>query len=389
MNKVNSPLSNILVVDDTPANLKVLTSMLTDRGYQARPAINGQVALTAVQEVPPDLIMLDISMPGIDGYEVCKRLKEDKNPQIREIPIIFISARGEVGDKVKAFKVGGVDYITKPFRMEEVLARVETHLALRKLQKQLQNSNQELIKTNNELQARNEELDAFAHTVAHDLKGPMSQMVGFADILFYDFEDLSPEESRRYLTVIMNSGKKITNIIDELLLLSSVRKMSEIELNPINIATILDQVYQRLDYLITEYKAEIKLPDVKTWPVILSYEPWIEEVWVNYVSNAIKYGGNPPVVNFGFDTKIISENLNPGSYYRFWVQDNGPGLTKEEQSRLFTPYTRLNQISAKGHGLGLSIVQRIVRKLGGNIGVESEIGRGSRFYFILPLQKME
>ncbi|TEU16795.1 MAG: response regulator [Anaerolineales bacterium] len=127
---------NILIVDDTPANLKVLTSMLTAQGYQVRPAINGQLALKAIQEAAPDLILLDIVMPEIDGYEVCQRLKADE--QTRDIPVIFISARGETEDKVKAFAVGGVDYITKPFQGEEVLARINAHLTIRNLQKSLQ-----------------------------------------------------------------------------------------------------------------------------------------------------------------------------------------------------------------------------------------------------------
>jgi sigma-B regulation protein RsbU (phosphoserine phosphatase) len=130
---------NILVVDDTPANLRLLSGMLADQGYKVRPVINGQMALTAAQAAPPDLILLDINMPEMNGYEVCERLKTDA--QTRDIPIIFISALDAIEDKVKAFNVGGLDYVTKPFQFEEVLARVETHLALRRLQRQLQDAN--------------------------------------------------------------------------------------------------------------------------------------------------------------------------------------------------------------------------------------------------------
>ncbi len=136
MSQPNTHQSNILIVDDTPENLTVLTQMLIQQGHIIRPAINGQVALKAIQKDPPDLILLDIMMPGMDGYEVCKRLKADE--RTRDIPIIFISALDEVFDKVKAFALGGVDYITKPFQVQEVLARVETHLALRNLNKELQ-----------------------------------------------------------------------------------------------------------------------------------------------------------------------------------------------------------------------------------------------------------
>lgn len=136
--------ANILVVDDTPANLRLLSGMLADKGYKVRPVINGQMALTAAQAAPPDLILLDINMPEMNGYEVCERLKADA--KTREIPIIFISALDAIEDKVKAFNVGGLDYVTKPFQFEEVLARVETHLALRKLQRQLQDANKRFEK---------------------------------------------------------------------------------------------------------------------------------------------------------------------------------------------------------------------------------------------------
>jgi sigma-B regulation protein RsbU (phosphoserine phosphatase) len=133
------PKGNLLIVDDKPANLRLLASMLVEQGYKVRSAINGSLALTATRAAPPDMILLDINMPEMNGYEVCERLKADEDTH--DIPIIFISALDEIQDKVKAFTVGGVDYITKPFQLEEVLARVETHLALRRLQKQLQDAN--------------------------------------------------------------------------------------------------------------------------------------------------------------------------------------------------------------------------------------------------------
>jgi len=134
-----TPKGDILVIDDTPANLRLLSGMLAEQGYKVRSVINGQMALTATQAAPPDLILLDINMPEMNGYEVCERLKADE--RTRDIPIIFISALDATEDKIKAFTVGGLDYITKPFQFEEVLARVETHLSLRQLQKQLLGAN--------------------------------------------------------------------------------------------------------------------------------------------------------------------------------------------------------------------------------------------------------
>ena len=352
------PKGNILIVDDVPANLKVLTSMLTEQGYQVRPAINGQVALTAVRETPPDLILLDIVMPGMDGYEVCERLKADE--QTRDIPIIFISALDATGDKVNAFTAGGVDYVPKPFQVEEVLARINTHLTLRNLQRSLQ----EQIA----------ELDAFAHTVAHDLKNPLTAIIGYSDLLSNHVSELEPEKLETVGHSVHQAAYRAVNIIEELLLLAGVRKRN-VELMPLDMACVVGQAQERLKLMIAKYQGEITLPE--TWPVSLGYAPWIEEVWTNYLSNGLKYGGQPPRLKLGATPQ-------PDGMIRFWVRDNGPGLTPEAQATLFTEFTRLDQVRTEGHGLGLSIVRRIMDKLGGQVGVESEIGQGSVFYFALP-----
>jgi signal transduction histidine kinase len=175
----------------------------------------------------------------------------------------------------------------------------------------------------------------------------------------------------------MWNGYKMTNIIDELLLLSSVRK-EEVEPEPVEMADIVDEVQSRLAYMIRDSEVEFVVPEPEAWPTALGYGPWIEEVWTNYVSNAIKYGGQPPRVELGAS--------DHDDMVQFWVKDNGEGLTPQEQENLFIPFTRLNQVSTEGHGLGLSIVQRIVKKLGGRVGVESEgiPGQGCIFSFYLP-----
>ncbi|OQY18797.1 MAG: hypothetical protein B6I35_12515 [Anaerolineaceae bacterium 4572_32.2] len=228
-----------------------------------------------------------------------------------------------------------------------------------------------------ELETRNEELDAFAHTVAHDLKGPLGAMRGFVQVLEDGYATLSGDDMRDYLHMIAEGGNKMSDIIDELLLLSSVRKVEDIEVCPLDMGSIVDKVRRRLTCMIEEYQAEIVLPE--SWPLALGYEPWIEEAWVNYLSNAIKYSGRPPRIELG------AASPPQAGMVRFWVRDNGPGLTPDEQMRMFTPFTRLDHVRAKGHGLGLSIVRRIVEKLGGQVGVESQEGQGSTFTFTLPL----
>ncbi len=371
--------ANILIVDDTLPNLRLLATMLTDQGYKVRGVSSGPAALKAAHLSPPDLILLDIMMPSMDGYEVCRHLKKDE--RTCDIPIIFISALDEAMDKVRAFSSGGVDYITKPFQLEEVLARVRTHLTLWQLQQQLQHTNAQLLEANETLKIRNEELDAFAHTVAHDLNNPVTSILGYSELL--GKEDLSQENSARFLGIISKTAYKMRSIIRELLLLAGVRK-AEILPESLDMAEIVAAAQQRLDRMIKEYQAQIDLPP--DWPVAVGYAPWIEEVWVNYLSNAMKYGGQPPHLQLGA-TPPPSKGEAKGGLVQFWVQDNGSGLTPEEQAELFVPFTRLTQLQVEGHGLGLSIVQRIVEKLGGQVGVESTVGQGSKFSFAMPAKR--
>jgi signal transduction histidine kinase len=235
---------------------------------------------------------------------------------------------------------------------------------------------EELYQYTKELQARNEELDAFAHTVAHDLKSPLSPIVGLARFLEDSMTILSEDEIRDSLHIIARSGNKMSNIINELLLLAQVRD-TEVDLTPLNMMEIVIEAQVRLAHIIDEQEAEIILP--KTWPVALGYGSWVEEIWINYISNAVKYSGDAPHAELGGD-KL------PDGTICFWVKDNGPGIKPEKMDVLFTEFTQLNQIRAEGHGLGLSIVRRIVEKLGGQVGVESEgvPGKGSMFWFTLP-----
>lgn len=230
-----------------------------------------------------------------------------------------------------------------------------------------------------ELEARNTELDAYAHTVAHDLKGPLSAIIGYGSLLAAGVAIKSPEEIKAGLRTVLQSAYKMRSIIDNLLLLASVRRMGDLPTGPLDMAAIVSEVRIRLTAEIAARQAGITLPP--RWPVALGYAPWVEEVWVNYVDNALKYGGDPPWIELGFDR---TDGKQPNLAIRFWVKDNGPGLTPEEQARLFSPFTRLEQIDTKGHGLGLSIVGRIVERLGGQVGVDSKIGEGSTFWFTLP-----
>jgi PAS domain S-box-containing protein len=231
-----------------------------------------------------------------------------------------------------------------------------------------------LHQKNADLQAANEALDAFAHTVAHDLKNPLAQVIGYTEILL-EYEDLTKEQRTRALGTVATSGRRMSAIIDSLLLLASLRDQDNVPSEPIDMGKIVSDVRQRLAHMIKRRAAEIRLPP--QWPPALGYAPWIEEVWANYLSNGLKYGGNPPQL-------LLGSQQDGDQMIRFWIQDRGPGLTSAEQARLFKPFTRIYQAHTQGHGLGLSIVRRIVTRLGGEVGVESRPGEGSTFWFTLP-----
>ncbi|MBN1309948.1 MAG: PAS domain-containing protein [Anaerolineae bacterium] len=232
-------------------------------------------------------------------------------------------------------------------------------------QKQIEEERERLI----------DELDAFAHTVAHDLRNPLNAIHSLVGMLSESFETPLNDKQELYLRVIHRSVAKTFSIIQDLMLLSGVRTTATLEVGPVDMAKVVTDAYQRLEPMIQEYDAEIKISEA--WPSARGYAPWLEEVWVNYLSNALKYGGQPPTIELGADEQ-------PKGFVRFWVRDNGPGILPDDQAKLFTPFTRLSQVELEGHGLGLSIVRRIVERLGGQVGMESEMGKGSLFFFTLP-----
>ncbi len=393
--------ATLLVVDDVPDNVKVLLKFLSKAGFKVLAAKEGEQAFRVIEQIRPDLILLDIMMPGIDGFEVCKILKS--KPETRDIPIIFMTALADTTSKIKGFSLGAADYITKPVQYEEVLARVNAHLNLHRLQTELEEQNQRLLyeirlrkeiegslqntnsilaertmelqKRSFELEERNRELDAFAHTVAHDLKNPLTGIVGVVDLL-NDFSIDHPRYSEfsRYLRLLSASNQQMLNIIEALLLLAGVSRQIEFEAHTLNMSVIVAEVLDSQAFLLEEYRGTVEVP--KDWPIAKGYAPWIREVWVNFITNGLKYGGSSPTLTLG-------ATVQPNQRIRFWIRDRGPGLSEEARNCLFTPFTRLHQQHVQGYGLGLSIVKHIVEKLGGEVGVESNPGEGCLFYFTL------
>jgi two-component system, sensor histidine kinase and response regulator len=380
---LSSPLHVLLVEgDEHEAALFEQTLQKAPTPYHVSHYKRAEEAIEQLQFTPSrfKIIATAYKLPGMSGLDLCRRLI---NEQV-SLPLLILVEGGT--EATEAVKIGVEGYLVKdpeqgyltllPVVLSQLVSRHAERLALQQTETALREAEAILKQYMHNLETQNADLEAFAHTVAHDLRGPLTQIIGLADALDLYYSTMTFEEIKQYLSAIVRNGRKVNNIIDELLLLATVRK-EEVVLSPLDMESIVAEALQRLSYMIETYGAKIILPD--SWPIALGRGPWIEEVWVNYISNGIKYGGRPPCVELGATTQ-------PDGQIRFWVRDNGPGLTPEEQAKLFVPFTRLGKVRVKGYGLGLSIVQRIIEKLGGHVNVESAgaLDQGSIFFFTLP-----
>ncbi len=361
MNKESS--LRVLVAEDDYLVTKMVEGFLQDLGYRVvGEASNGIEAVELCASSHPDVILMDIKMPDMDGLEATAQIQA-----CCPTPVVILTAY-ETHELVEhAGKVGVGAYLIKPPSARELeraiiiaTARFDDMLELRRL--------------NAELREANAELDAFAHTLAHDLRYLMSPVLSYSEVLYYEYGHLFPEEIKQDLFIIAQTARDMNNLVDELLLLAGIGYDS-VRPVPLDMDKIVQEARRRLSYLTAEREAQVVQPD--HWPSALGYAPWVEEVWVNYISNAVKYGGVMPFVELGATSE--------GEMIRFWVVDHGKGIAPEDLSRLFKPFARLDQLSLQGHGLGLSIVRRIVEKLGGEVDVESQVGKGSTFSFTLPV----
>lgn len=237
---------------------------------------------------------------------------------------------------------------------------------------ELEHSKSELSLYVATLQSQNTELKAYAHTVAHNLKLPLNVMLLLSHLITKK-PDLTDEEMKSYAQQISATVSKMDKTIDNLLLFAKVSH-TEMPVEAVDMGVVLENVLERFNPLIKEHQVQLDIPT--SWPVAIGYGPWIEEVWANYFSNAIRYGGQPPHVELG-------ASLQPGGIVRYWVRDNGRGIALPDQARLFTAYGQVDSANNSGNGLGLSIARRIVEKMGGQTGCESEPGKGSLFFFTL------
>jgi two-component system sensor histidine kinase/response regulator len=347
----------ILIAEDDSLVAEVLRGLLEGGGFVVVGiAPDGRKAVEMAQRLRPDCILLDIRMPHMDGLEAARHIQE-----ICPTPIVALTAY-ETPDLIRRANEAGISaYLLKPPDFREVERAIV--LAMGRFTDMM------------ELRRLNADLNAYAHTVAHDLINPLSGMTSSAEHLLSDHANLSPEELERYLDIILRSARKMNDIVNALLLLAETRE-ADVGVELLDMTRIVTEAKELLTGMIEEHQAEFVEPE--TWPVALGNAGWVESVWVNYISNAVKYGGHPPRVELGADSQ------SPGMI-RFWVEDNGEGIPPDQLEQVFVPFSQLGHPTRhRGHGLGLSIVQRSIDKLGGQVGVESAQGKGSIFYFTLP-----
>lgn len=399
-NQDNHYKADILVVDDTVANLRLLVNLLVERGYKVRPASNGAMALSAAQTEPPDLILLDIIMPNMDGYEVCGQLKADE--RTGNIPVIFISAISEVFDKVKAFAIGGVDYITKPFQVEEVLARVETHLAMRSLQKSLEDKNNELGKTLQSLKVtqaklieaeKNAALGNLVAGVAHEINTPLGISVTAASVLKEDASDflntykngkMKRSDLETFVDTAIDSSRMIlANLKRAADLVQSFKQVAVDQSTEVkrcfNLKEYLEEIMLSLIAELKKNKHTVTIEGDETL-ILNSYPGALSQIVTNLVMNSLIHAYDQ-----GKAGEIKINFKREGNQVIFQYRDDGKGILPEHLSQIFDPFFTTNR-SQGSTGLGLHIVYNLVsQQLNGTIQCESQVGVGTTFTIYLPM----
>ena len=383
--------STVLIVDDTPANVRVLAEYLDGHGFNVTVAQDGEEGLERARFGRPDLILLDAMMPGWDGFETCRRLKAD--PATAAIPVIFMTALSDIGDKVRAYGAGGVDYITKPFHAEEVLARVNTHLSLRNMQRELQERNealqreirerqraeQVLAERSRELARSNAELERMAYIASHDLQEPLRMVASYVQLLERRYMGQLDADAHEFIGFAVDGARRMQALIDDLLTISRVGTKAR-PLQDLELGEVLATAMRSLRITIEERQAEVQADAL---PVVRGDAAQLTQVLQNLLSNAIKFCQAVP-------PRVAISAQRDGALWRICVRDNGIGVPQEYREKIFGMFQRLHgRREYAGTGIGLAICQKIVERHGGTIRVEEAEGGGSAFIFTLQAAGQE
>ena len=360
----------IFIVDDQERNLEVLGTLLRSNNYNVMIASGGHEALAMVTKKLPDLILLDIMMPRMDGYEVCQKLKEGE--LTKDIPIIFLTAKTETEDLVKGFRIGGLDYITKPFSNEELLVRINNHL-------ELKHSKDIILRQNEELKKLNKEKNEFLRIAAHDLKNPLFTVKGFSQLITKKNQTLELSDIKDYATYITATADQCLQIIINLLDVNAIEEgLMKLSFSRFDLNNIMQDVCE--GYNLKASEKDIKLHFTKTDgpnPVTADINK-VKQIADNLVSNAVKFSphGKNIFIEAFRNTKGAQE------FAGFSVKDEGPGISEEDKEMLFMKFAKLSAQPTgeeNSTGLGLSIVKSLVEAMDGRVWCESEEGQGAKF----------
>lgn len=364
---------NILVVDDTPENLSLLVELLKNKGYRVRPALNAELALSAAHAATPDLILLDVNMPGMDGYELCQIFKAD--PALKDVPVIFISIRDTTEDIVRAFDSGGADYVTKPFKTREVFARVEYQLTLLKQRRELEQRYQHSVESFEMI----DRMKRFVQTATHDLKNPLNLIWGYVNLL----EGMNGEDFERdgqmFVQGIRQGAEKMFRLITDILELMQVQTGANLCFEALDLGVFIGECAADVEWMALQKNIQLVYTPPTETITVHADQKQLGRIAENLFTNAIKYtpeGGQIDVIVDG-DSKTA----------KLRVRDNGYGIPAEDLPHIFDEFYRVNDDNhrkSEGTGLGLTIVKMAVEQHSGGIEVESEYGKGSVFTVTLP-----
>jgi len=382
--------TKILVVDDIVENLRLLNTLLKNKNYHVAVATSGEDALTIVHKFQPDLILLDIMMPGIDGFEVCRQLKSSH--ELKDIPVIFISAKTDVADLARGFELGAVDYITKPIRQEEVFARIKTHLQLRQLnsdiirhkvvEKTLKRLNDNVIEARDEALQASVTKSEFLANMSHELRTPLNAIIGYTELLKDAIEnDHDPSNNISDLDKIHVASHHLLDLINGILDLSKIEAgRMDVCLTPIDIEYLLDNVHAAVAPQIKAKTIQFTLQRDPSISSINADEIKLRQTLINLVSNAAKFTDHGEI-----ELKVQKKEAQ---WIQFSVTDTGIGIAPDQMAKLFEPFTQADGSSTRkygGTGLGLSISRRFAQLMGGDITVSSVKDKGSTFTLTLPI----
>ena len=390
--------TTILVIDDNPTNLEILDHTLSIEGYNVHTETEGANVIQRIHSSIPDLILLDILLPDINGFELCQRLKSD--PVTESIPIIFMTALTATVDKVKGLNLGAVDYITKPFQREELLARVQTHLSLRQLSKTLEVKNQQLTELTEDLENKvaerttelkqalekekelNQLKSRFITMASHEFRTPLAIISSSSGILQEFGDRLNEERKQEHLQTIQNTIKHITQILDDVLMINRAEgNKIELYLEAADIIDFCRYLIQETAANHSQYSINFSVDlgeKITAESLIIQFDKkLLQQVITNLLNNAIKYSPNHNLVNFNL-TKVDDQII-------FKISDHGIGIPETDQVKLFESFHRASNVgNIAGTGLGLSIVKQCVDLHRGRISVESQIGKGTTMTVSIP-----